>query len=96
MRTLTAILALVLAGSLYRVWVSDDGLREVWRLRDAVDTQKAENQQLEMRNSVLDAQVSDLKEGLEAVEESARSELGMTREGETFYQVIPVDRDPPP
>ena len=89
-------LAVVLVGTLYRVWVSDDGLREVWRLRDAVEAQATENAELARRNSVLDAQVQDLKEGLEAVEENARSELGMTREGETFYQVIPVDRDPPP
>ena len=96
MRILMIFLALILAGTLYRVWVSDEGLREVWRLRNAVETQSTENEQLELRNSVLDAQVRDLKEGLEAVEENARSELGMTREGETFYQVIPVDRDPPP
>ena len=96
MRTLMIFLALIFVGTLYRVWVSDEGLREVWRLRDAVETQSTENEQLELRNSVLDAQVRDLKEGLEAVEENARSELGMTREGETFYQVIPVDRDPPP
>ena len=96
MRTLMIFLTLILAGTLYRVWVSDEGLREVWRLRNAVETQSTENEQLELRNSVLDAQVRDLKEGLEAVEENARSELGMTREGETFYQVIPVDRDPTP
>ncbi|MEL7449409.1 MAG: cell division protein FtsB [Pseudomonadota bacterium] len=96
MRTIMICLAVVLVGTLYRVWVSDDGLREVWRLRDAVETQAAENAELARRNDVLDAQVQDLKEGLEAVEENARSELGMTREGETFYQVIPVDRDPPP
>ncbi|MEM9058743.1 MAG: septum formation initiator family protein [Pseudomonadota bacterium] len=96
MRTLTIFLGLLLLGTLYRVWLSDDGLREVWRLREAVDTQATENAELSLRNSVLDAQVQDLKEGLDAVEENARSELGMTREGETFYQVIPVDRDPPP
>lgn len=73
----------------YRLWLSDDGVRELSRLSEAVDHQKAENAELEARNEQLIAEVADLKAGMAAIEERARSELGMIGRNETFYQVVP-------
>lgn len=63
-------------------------MREVWALREAIEQQKQENQQLLERNTALEAEVQDLKQGLEAIEERARSELGMIKKDETFFQII--------
>lgn len=89
MKWLAAALLIVLALLQSRLWLSDDGARELARLRQAVDTQRAENQRLADRNGQLAAEVRDLKSGLAALEERARSELGMIATGETFYQVVP-------
>jgi len=68
-------------------------MQDVWRLEKAVAEQREENRILRQRNSSLEAEVRDLKEGLEAVEERARTELGMIGEDETFYQVIEEQQD---
>jgi len=73
----------------YRLWLSGDGVRELGRLSEAVERQKAENAELEDRNQQLVAEVQDLKAGMAAIEERARSELGMIGRNETFYQVVP-------
>jgi cell division protein FtsB len=73
----------------YRLWLSNDGVRELSRLSAAVEHQKAENAELEERNEQLVAEVADLKAGMAAIEERARSELGMIGRNETFYQVVP-------
>jgi cell division protein FtsB len=73
----------------YRLWLSGDGVRELARLSDAVERQKSENSELESRNELLIAEVADLKAGMAAIEERARSELGMIGRNETFYQVVP-------
>jgi cell division protein FtsB len=73
----------------YRLWLSGDGVRELGRLGDAVERQKSENAELEDRNQQLVAEVQDLKAGMAAIEERARSELGMIGRNETFYQVVP-------
>lgn len=93
MKILAALLLVVFLGLQYRLWVSDSGAREIWRLDDSVAHQRAENQGLGERNAQLKAEVRDLKEGLSAVEERARSELGMIKSNETFYQVVPRDPD---
>jgi len=75
---------------------------QVWRqyarvaeLEQRVEAQREENRRLAARNNALDAEVADLKSGLDAVEERARSELGLIREGEEFYLVVePEDLDP--
>jgi len=72
----------------YRVWVSDHGVREVSRLSAAVEAQAAANKEQRERNRQLVAEVNDLKVGLTALEERARSELGMVGNSETFYQVV--------
>ena len=89
MKWLAVGLALVILVLQYRVWLSEDGVRELDRLRRAVATQRAENEQLADRNRQLAAEVRDLKTGLDALEERARSDLGMIAPHETFYQVVP-------
>jgi cell division protein FtsB len=74
----------------YRLWLSNDGVRELARLGDAVEHQKSENAELEARNEQLMAEVADLKAGMAAIEERARSELGMIGRNETFFQVVPA------
>jgi cell division protein FtsB len=86
---LTTLLVLLIALQA-RLWLSDDGYREVWRLRAQVAEQHAENARLTLRNSTLDAEVADLKGGLAAAEERARTDLGMIGEQETFFQVVPA------
>jgi cell division protein FtsB len=89
MKWLAAALAVATVLLQYRIWVSGDGAREVARLRAAVAQQRAQNDQLAERNRQLAAEVSDLKTGLDALEERARSDLGMIGPNETFYQVVP-------
>ncbi len=74
----------------HRLWLSDDGVHELGRLSEAVERQKAENAELVERNQQLAAEVTDLKAGMAAIEERARSELGMIGRNETFYQVVPA------
>jgi cell division protein FtsB len=89
MKALAAALAVAVVLLQYRVWFSADGVREVARLRQAVATQRMQNEQLAERNQQLAAEVRDLKTGMAALEERARSELGMIARNETFYQVVP-------
>ena len=88
MKILLAGLVVVLALLQYRLWLSDEGMREVWHLGDAVERQRAENTVLAERNAQLKAEVADLKQGLTALEERARHDLGMITVTETFYQVV--------
>jgi cell division protein FtsB len=90
MKWLAAALAVAVLLLQYRVWFSEDGVREVARLNQAVATQQAENEALAERNKQLAAEVRDLKTGMEALEERARSDLGMIARNETFYQVVPA------
>ncbi len=92
MKMLLAALAVVLILLQYRIWISDDGLRGVVRLQHAVAAQQAQNATLTERNSRLAAEVQDLKSGTAAIDELARSDLGMIGPNETFYQVV----EPPP
>jgi cell division protein FtsB len=87
------ILAVLLVLLQFRLWVSDTGYRAAWRLDEQVATQQVENDALRERNRALAAEVSDLKTGLDAVQEIARSELGMIREGETLFQVVELEED---
>jgi len=89
MKWLAAALGLALLLLQYRLWLSDDGVREVRRLDSAVAQQQAQNGQLIERNRQLAAEVRDLKSGVAALEERARSDLGMIANNETFYQVVP-------
>ena len=93
MRDLRWIVGLLgLAALLMQVelWFADDGYRKTRDLRDAVAEQREENERLRERNAALDAEVINLKQGLEAAEERARTDLGLIGETETFYQVVPA------
>ena len=72
-----------------QLWLSDGGYRKTLKLRDAVAEQRAMNESLRQRNAALDAEVVNLKQGLEAAEERARTDLGLIGPRETFYQVVP-------
>jgi cell division protein FtsB len=88
MKWLLVALAVALLLLQYRIVVSNDGIREVMRLQGAVAAQQAENAQLSERNRQLAAEVHDLKQGYAALEERARTELGMIAGNESFYQVV--------
>lgn len=82
--TLTALILLIQ----YPLWLGKGGLLRVWEMERQIESQRQENGRLQTRNGALDAEVRDLKQGLEAVEERARSELGMVRRDEVFFQVL--------
>ena len=71
-----------------KLWMGEGGWREAKQLQLTVSEQRAENARLQQRNDALSAEVEDLKSGETAVEERARSELGMIKPGETFYRVV--------
>ena len=89
MRALLAILLLILVLLQLKMWFGEGGYRDVQRLAQRVEEQAQENENLAQRNRELQAEVEDLRQGLEAIEERARSELGMIKENEEFYQVVP-------
>ena len=88
MRKLIVLLLLVLVYLHYRLWFGDGSLQEVWELHREVEAQREENLQLRERNAALEAEVRGLQQGLDAIEEHAREDLGMVKEGETFYQLV--------
>ena len=90
MRFLMVVLAVVLVLLHARLWLSNGGLREVWHLEAEVARRSEDNARLAARNSALEAEVRDLRQGTAAAEERARTELGMIHEGETFYQIAPA------
>ncbi len=96
MRIFAAVLALALVLLQYRLWFSDQGYREVARLQAAIDAQSAANLDQAQRNGRLAAEVQNLKVGFAALEERARSELGMIGDNETFYEVVTRATPAPP
>jgi len=90
------ILLGILIGLQYPLWLGDGGALALWKLKREISLQQTENVQLKERNQALEAEVRDLKEGYEALEERARAELGMVRRGETFYQIIEETGKPTP
>ena len=88
MKKLVVLLLLILGYMQYRLWFGDDSLPDVWELHREVELQRQENIELRERNAALEAEVRDLQQGLDAIEEHAREDLGMVKEGETFYQVV--------
>ena len=72
----------------YDLWVGDGSLATVWRLQQSIENQSKENKVLIHRNKALEAEVIDLKQGKDAIEERARSDLGMVKEGETYIQIV--------
>jgi cell division protein FtsB len=95
MRIFSAILALAAILLQGRFWLSDQGVHEVSRLQAAIDAQRSANHEQRERNRQLSAEVTNLKVGLTALEERARSELGMVGASETFYQVVRANTPAP-
>jgi cell division protein FtsB len=95
MRLLLAILIILILALQYRLWVGEGSFAEVSALREQVESQTIENQKLKERNAALEAEVQDLKTGYAAIEERARSELGMIRNDEMFYQIVNPEKKEP-
>ena len=93
MRILAALLALLIVGLQYPMWLGKGGWLRVRELDRQVNAQQHVNSELAGRNAALDADVRDLKQGFEAIEERARSELGMIRQDEVFFQ-LPLPAQP--
>ena len=89
MKILIGVLIVILIGLQYKLWFGDGSLSEVVQLSRELEIQKEKLRLLEERNKILEAQVLDLQNGLDAFEEKARNDLGMIKEGETFIQLIP-------
>ena len=88
MRTLAAALATMIVALQYPLWVGKGSWMRVWDLDRQVAAQREINVRLKARNDALDAEVRDLKQGQDAIEERARLELGMIKNDEVFYQVV--------
>lgn len=93
MKILLAILFLILFVLQYKLWFGDGSLSEVVQLSRELEIQKSKLRDLEARNKILEAQVLDLQNGLDAFEEKARNDLGMIKQGETFIQLIPQEAE---
>ncbi len=87
MRWPTLVLVALIALLQYPLWLGKGGWLRVWDMDHQLQAQRDVNQKLEMRNAGLDAEVRDLKTGLDAIEERARFELGLVKDGEIFVQV---------
>ena len=88
MKALALVLAGLLLGLQYPLWIGKGSWTKVWELERTLAQSRDGNAKLKARNEALDAEVRDLKEGMEAIEERARLELGMIRQDEIFYQIV--------
>jgi cell division protein FtsB len=89
MRPLTAVFGVLVLLLQYPLWLGKGGWLRVWDLDRQLQAQKDDNARLKLRNEALDAEVKDLKQGFDAIEERARYELGMVGHEEVFFQVVP-------
>ena len=88
MRVLTLTLAALIVLIQYPLWLGKGSWLRVWEIDQQISSQREANRRHQARNNALEAEVRDLKVGLEAIEERARSELGMIRQDEIFFQVL--------
>ena len=100
MRVLTLTLAALIVLIQYPLWIGKGSWFRVWEVDQQIRAQRETNRQLQARNAALEAEVRDLKVGVEAIEERARSELGMIRQDEIFFQLLEAPpaaapREPP-
>lgn len=96
MRLVALVLAFLTVVIQYPLWLGKGGWLRVWELDRQVGLHKQANDKLRQRNGALDAEVRDLKQGFEAVEERSRYELGMIRQDEVFFQIIQPGSSTPP
>ncbi len=88
MKFITTLFIILLILLQYRLWVGNGSLTEVHHLQEQISQMEQENDSLKERNLSLAAEVYDLKQGKDAIEERARSEMGMVKHDETFYQIV--------
>ncbi len=88
MKLITLILIALIAMLQYPLWLGKGSWSRVWEINRQLRDQIQANQKLQARNAALDAEVRNLKQGLEAIEERARSELGMIKQDEIFFQIL--------
>ena len=88
MRAVALILVALILLLQYPLWLGKGGWLKVWDIGRQVEAQKQINHEAQIRNAALDAEVRDLKQGSEAIEERARSELGMVKRDEVFFQIV--------
>lgn len=89
MKIIASLLFILLLLLQLQLWFGAHGVFSLWALRDTINDYEKSNDELMQRNERLHAEVQELREGSEALEERARSQLGFIKEGETFYRVIP-------
>ena len=87
-RFIIAILIVFFLIIQFDIWVKDDGLNRVKELQQMIDSQSEENQRFKLRNQQLEREIEELKSGTESIEEKARTDLGMIKEGEEFYLIV--------
>ena len=93
MYKLIAILLILIAALQYRLWLGDGGIREFREINQRIEELKQEGERRKVRNAAVEADVRDLRDGIDAIEERARHELGMIKPGETYVQIYDT---PPP
>lgn len=93
-RVIIGVLIIIGIALQTRLWVGDGSLAHVNALREEVEAKEAVNETRAQRNEILEAEIKNLKSGVESIEEKARSELGMIKEGETFFMVVEEDKYP--
>ena len=96
MKILAAVLCALIVLIQYPLWIGKGGWLRAWDIDRQLEAQKAKNLQAQARNATLEAEVRDLKQGTEAIEERARYELGMVRNDEVFFQVVETKPGPQP
>jgi cell division protein FtsB len=87
-KTLAGILGALIILVQFPLWLGKGGWLRVWEVDRQLDAQRGRSEQLQVRNQALDAEVRDLKQGLDALEERARYELGMIKSDEVFFQIV--------
>lgn len=93
MRLLTLCILSLLLALQYRLWTGDNGVSELRALQQDIERQSATNQQLAQRNQLLQADIIDLRNAQDAVEERARNELGLVKSDETFFRLVRIETD---
>ncbi|EKE84794.1 cell division protein FtsB [Idiomarina xiamenensis] len=94
MRLVMLVLLGLLLALQYRLWFGKNSLPDYWRVQQEIHHQQQANQKLQQRNDLLFADIRDLRDGEEAIEERARNELGMIKAHETFFRLVPVQSVP--
>lgn len=92
MKWLTLLMLTLIALLQYRLWFGKNSIPDYLDMQREVAAQQAQNAKLTQRNKLLKADIDDLSTGLEAIEERARNELGLIKEGETFYRILPAEQ----